>query len=237
LLDLNREHESISYGDVDCVSTYLSRDALARFREEHDLPQHMPLRAPGGVAFNDEIIRNLGESLLPALERPETANRLFVDHVAFALLSHLTATYVEEKLVLAQTRGALAPWQERRAKEMLVANLDGAVGLDELAAECRLSRSHFARAFKTSTGTSPLRWLAAQKIERTKDLLLNTDLPLGRIAELCGFSDASHLSRVFQSATGCPPGAWRRLHRTALDSALSYNPQHSEPWRRADPPS
>lgn len=94
-----------------------------------------------------------------------------------------------------------------------MAHLDGRIGLEALATECRLSRSHFARAFKISTGLSPLRWMSAQRIERAKNLLLNTDLSLDQIAGACGFADASHLARSFLQATGLPPGAWRRLRR------------------------
>ena len=94
-----------------------------------------------------------------------------------------------------------------------MAHLDGRIGLEALAAECRLSRSHFARAFRISTGVSPLRWLAAQRVERTKVLLLNSDLSLEQIAAPCGFADASHLTRSFLRATGLRPGAWRQVRR------------------------
>jgi AraC-like DNA-binding protein len=136
--------------------------------------------------------------------------------VALALLSRLTERHAAEPRLMSQLRGGLAPWQERRAKDLLMANLDGGIGLDALAAECGLSRSHFARAFKTSTGISPLRWLAAQRIDRAKIILQATDLPLEQIADTCGFSDASHLARTFRHATGLPPGDWRRLRRFSL---------------------
>ena len=52
-------------------------------------------------------------------------------------------------------RGGLAPWQERRAKEILSANLDGDVPLKDVARECRLSVSHFSRAFRRTVGVAP----------------------------------------------------------------------------------
>jgi len=212
LLDLNQEHTSISYGNVDCISTYISRDALQRFREEHDLPMMTSLRTIDGMAFDDDTIRHLGEMLMPALERPETANRLFVDHVILALLSHLTALYGERTATVRTVLGGLAPWQERRAKEMILAHIDGRVGLAELASACELSRSHFTRAFKATTGSPPFQWLLIQRIERAKNLLLNSNLPIDQIAEQCGFADPSHFTRTFVKFAGLPPGRWRRLH-------------------------
>ena len=178
LLDLGVQHSSVVPSDVDCVSIYTSREALQQFQAEHDLPANGELQTPLAATHEDPVLRHLCEALLPAIQQPHATDQLWVDHVALALLSRLTALYGSEAGIVAQPRGGLAPWQERRAKEMMVVRLDGRIGLEELAAECRLSRSHFARAFKISTGMSPLRWLSVQRIERAKRLLLDTGLPL-----------------------------------------------------------
>jgi AraC-like DNA-binding protein len=211
LLDLRAQHSALVRGDVDCLSVYTGSDALRRFQEEHELPPTGLLRTPLGRVYEDDVIRHLGEALLPAIDQPQSASQLYVSHVALALFSRLTAQHGTDPLPMSQLRGGLAPWQERRAKEMLMAHLDGRIGLEALAAECRLSRSHFARAFKISTGISPLRWLTGQRIERAKIQLLNTDLTLEQIAASCGFADASHLARAFSRTTRLQPGAWRRL--------------------------
>lgn len=211
LLDLNEEHSSLQYGSVDCISIYSSRDALNRFQEEHGLPPIGQLRSPRGIAFEDDVIRNLGECLVPAFEWPETANQLFVDHVALALLAHLTGFYGEQPSVLRPFRGGLSPWQERRAKDILLTHIDGKVGLAELARECGLSRSHFSRAFRTATGLPPHKWLLARRIELAQELLRNPKLSLKEIAIRCGFTDQSHFTRVFSKNMHASPGDWRRL--------------------------
>ncbi len=212
-LDLNEEHSSLIYDAVDCVSMYTPRSALDRFGEEHDLRPIGGLRTPRGEALDDGIIRHLAESLLPAFGGPDAASQLFIDHVSLALLAHLTSHYAERPATLLNVRGRLAPWQERRAKEMLLANIDGRIGLDELARACSLSRAHFARSFKTTTGASPMQWLLSQRIERAKNLLLNSALPIEQIAHHCGFADQSHFTRAFVRAIGDAPGAWRRMRR------------------------
>jgi AraC-like DNA-binding protein len=212
-LDLNEEHASVTHGAIDCVSMYTSREALQRFHEEHDLRPVGSLRTASGVAFNDDVIRNLGECLVPAFERPNAVTQLFADQVALALMAHLTSFYAAEPSLLRPARGGLAHWQERRAKDMLMANLDGKVGLDELARACGLSRSHFARAFKVAAGMPPLQWLLMQRIEKAKNMLLNSPLPIEDIAHQCGFADQSHFTRAFQKSLGVTPGLWRRLRR------------------------
>jgi len=212
-LDLNEEHSSLIYDAVDCVSMYTPRSALDRFGEEHDLRPIGGLRTPRGAALDDSIIRHLAESLMPAFGGPDTASQLFIDHVSLALLAHLSSHYAERPASLLTVRGRLAPWQERRAKEILLAHIDGRIGLDELARACNLSRAHFARSFKATTGASPMRWLLAQRIERAKDLLLNSGLPIEEIAHHCGFADQSHFTRAFVREIGDTPGAWRRARR------------------------
>ena len=107
-------------------------------------------------------------------------------------------------------RGGLAPWQERRAKEILCANLDGRMPLNEVARECRLSVSHFSRAFRRSTGAAPHNWLLTRRVDLAKEKLRDDRLSLLDVALACGFADQSHLTRVFTRMVGVSPGAWRR---------------------------
>lgn len=111
-------------------------------------------------------------------------------------------------------RGGLSPIHERRAKARLTADLQADTRLDDLARECGLSKRHFLRAFKTSTGEPPHRWLLGRRIDRAKELLVGSALELSEIANLCGFSDQSHFNRMFRRMTGETPGGWRRAHRS-----------------------
>jgi FixJ family two-component response regulator len=111
-----------------------------------------------------------------------------------------------------QHRGGLAPWQERRAKEVVANGLSTELPISQVATECGMSRGHFARAFKQSTGATPHQWLTRQRIEKAKGLMLE-GVSLAEVALLCGFADQSHFSRVFARSEGRPPGAWQRGER------------------------
>lgn len=111
---------------------------------------------------------------------------------------------------MTKPRSGLAPWQERRAKEMLAANLNGDVTIADMAAACRLSQSHFSQSFKRSVGCPPHQWLLKQRIERAKQLMLATDQALSEIALDVGFAGQSHFTRVFSQHLGASPAAWRR---------------------------
>src|SRR5436189_6380743 len=75
-------------------------------------------------------------------------------------------------------RGGLAPWQERRAKELLDAHIGGGITLNALARFCELSTRHFTRAFRQSTGVAPYQWLQYRRVEKAKNLLEKSSAPL-----------------------------------------------------------
>ena len=72
---------------------------------------------------------------------------------------------------------------------------------------------YFARAFKQATGVRPYTWLTKQRVERAKELLRDPSRKLADIAQLCGFVDQSHFTRVFSRSEGYSPGRWRRVYR------------------------
>ncbi|WFU37431.1 AraC family transcriptional regulator [Bradyrhizobium sp. CB82] len=192
----------------DFLYLYLPHNALSELAAELGVG-HIQYDIASGTNIFDPVVAHLGACLLPALEKPHEANELFVGHVAMALNAHFLREYSSSRPETRAQRSGLAPWQLRTAKELMRANLDGALPLARIASECGLSAAHFARAFRVSTGTPPHRWLMDQRIEQSKCLLVDSTLSLTEIAIKCGFSDQSHFTRAFSSAVGATPGRWR----------------------------
>jgi AraC family transcriptional regulator len=196
------------------LSFFIPQDAVDEIAEEQGARRGATLRGPADTGWTDAMFRDLARSLLPALAAPEQANKLFTDHLTRAAVAHLTANYGSLQVKSQPARGGLARWQERRAKEMLTADLAGDVSLSELATACKLSASHFAVSFKRSIGYPPHKWLLMKRVEKAKHLILTTKQPLCEIALDTGFADQSHLTRVFTQHLGLSPGAWRRARST-----------------------
>jgi AraC-like DNA-binding protein len=180
----------------------LAEDAAASWRGELD---YVP-----GRAVADPTILGLCHSVLPEFEDARASESLLFDHVSRALATHVAEAYGGMRPNSMMRSGGLAAWQERRAKDFLAANLDGAVALADVARECRLSVSHFSRAFRQSMGVAPHGWLLNRRVELAKDLLRDRESSLSQIALRCGFADQSHFTRVFTRRAGVSPGAWRR---------------------------
>jgi AraC family transcriptional regulator len=81
-----------------------------------------------------------------------------------------------------------------------------------MAAEVDISPIYLVRAFKAAVGQSPHRYVLGRRVERAKELLRNTDMPVVDVALSSGFCSQSHLSHWFQRYVGVSPAAYRQ-HR------------------------
>ena len=162
---------------------------------------------------SDPVVHHLGLCLDTARSRPSEMSPVCADHIASALDAYLRQAHNIVSLPPPAVRGGLAPWQLRQAKQILISRLDEPISLAELARACKLSPGHFARAFRQTTGQPPHRWLMVQRIEKAKQLLVDSTLSLAQIAQKCGFADQSHFTRVFAQLIQSSPGHWRRHWR------------------------
>lgn len=211
ITDLRREPQVKFEVPVHCMLWLVPGAALDLLADDANAPRIDGLPHGPGVGFTDETIRHLNLAAVAALQGPGQVSRLFADHLTLAFAAHVAETYGGMEPAARLIKGGLAPWQERRAKEMLAADLAGATPLAEIAEACGLSSGHFARAFRRSTGLAPHAWLLKARVEHAMTLLRRPDPSLSEIALACGFADHSHFSRVFTRQTGQSPRDWRRL--------------------------
>ncbi|THV12671.1 helix-turn-helix domain-containing protein [Rhizobium rhizophilum] len=108
-------------------------------------------------------------------------------------------------------QGGLAPWQFRNVEAYVDTHIAAQIRIENLASICRLSVSHFSRAFKVSFGKAPHFYIMTKRIELAQTLMITTHEPLSQIALFCGLSDQAHLSNLFRRCVGTTPQSWRRL--------------------------
>lgn len=205
IVNLADEHAANITHPHRSLAFYIPRAAINECAEEAGLEPVGHIRcAPGTI---DPAVAHLGAALLPAFENG--AGHLFLDHVTMALCSHLIHTYSETGLRERRKKWSLNAAQLRRAKDYL-AGSNGDISMLDAAKACGLSRGHFARAFKAAVGHTPHQWLLRHRIARAKEFMTRDELSIADIALLCGFSDQSHLTRVFTRLVGTSPAAWRR---------------------------
>jgi AraC family transcriptional regulator len=164
------------------------------------------------AGFSHDALGRAFDELAGELTEAGEVLPLFTDGWAMQALAYVARAKTVQPNRAATSSG-LAPWQLRRAQEMFRSDLSENLSLNNVAQACKLSVSHFARAFKASTGIPPHQWVMAARIEMARGLLTSSPTPLVEIAGMCGFADQSHFSRVFARMMGTSPGAWRREYR------------------------
>jgi len=109
-----------------------------------------------------------------------------------------------------QFRGGLAPRVVRHLREHIDGNIERRIKVETLAKLANLSVGYFVRAFKQSMGATPHDYLMRQRVERTVQLLSDTNMSLSEIAFAVGFADQSHFARRFRQHVGVSPRDYRR---------------------------
>lgn len=109
--------------------------------------------------------------------------------------------------------GGLSASNLRMVRDFVAAHRADSVSVAELAALCDLSPRHFLRAFKQSTGLSPMRYIIEIRMEESKRLLANSNASITMIAFESGFTHSQHFTTRFKKETGMSPTEFRRIAR------------------------
>lgn len=89
-------------------------------------------------------------------------------------------------------------------------HLSQSIKLEDLATRLGISKFHFSRLFKKSTGKSPHQYVMQQRIELAKQLLVKAEISISDVAMMCGFNSHAHLSKYFRQFVGMTPKAYRQ---------------------------
>ena len=167
------------------------------------------LKYQGG--FRDPLIEQIAWAIRAEMIDPAPAGKVQAETLAMALGIHIVRNYsnlAPASKPLPPVRGALDPRRLRRVTDYIDAHLGEDLRIGSLAKEAYLSPFHFARSFKEATGRTPHRYVTDRRIERSRTLIGEGDLPLAEIAVKCGFSSQAHFSRWFKRLVGATPGEY-----------------------------
>ena len=112
--------------------------------------------------------------------------------------------------VVSVARGGLAGWQKKRVSDYIEDHLDQKIALQELADVAKLSRYHFARAFRRSFGLPPHGYHMSRRMERAKALLEVPSRSVTEIGLMLGFTQTSSFTSLFHRSVGITPSDYRR---------------------------
>jgi AraC family transcriptional regulator len=174
------------YQPLSVFQLYLPQKTLERVAREAGTA------APGELvertAHPDHVTSRLLLGAADALEGSATLDTLFRQQLTDLLATRLLAAHTGTPATFRPVMGGLSPKVLSRAIERLRSDSNADVSLATLAAEAGLSRFHFCRAFRESTGRSPHAWLRQHQLEQAMKMLRDTEDPIASIAAALGYS-------------------------------------------------
>jgi AraC family transcriptional regulator len=196
---------------VDVVQLYLPHSTLQRVA--HEANTVAPIDLLERTAYPDPIISRLLLSAADVLEGHAALDTLFRQQLTDLLATRVLAAHTGAPAPSQPNMGGLSPKVLLRAIERLRSDDEADVSLGALASEAGLSRFHFCRAFKESTGLSPHAWLRQYRLEQAMNMLRDSDDTVVSVAAALGYSSQTAFAAAFRKLTGEAPSDWRKRMR------------------------
>ena len=162
------------------------------------------------IGFRDSTIEMALQKIAIELRHPDPISVTMVESQVAQLFVQMVRL---NRIFHEPAKGGLSAFDLKRAVAMIESLSDDRPTLADLAREVGISRFHFCRAFKQSTGTTPHAFIAQRRLEHSADMLRSTNLSATEIAMECGFGSSSHFTIAFKRAYGASPTEFRRRCR------------------------
>ncbi len=206
IIPANRPHAMQWLKAADLTAFFLAPQLLSEASES--MCGYASSRIVERGAALDPFLRQVGNHVAARLRRATSVRMFYLDSIAHLLAEHLVANYGCAPIRTTREVG-LPKHLLNRAIEFIESNLTRCLTLGCIAAAVELSPFHFARLFRLSTGTSPHRYVTHRRLEKAKQLLLDTNYSLSDVAAAAGFSHQSHMTYLFGRVAGTTPKLFR----------------------------
>ncbi|MFT3791855.1 MAG: AraC family transcriptional regulator [Rudaea sp.] len=209
---LTRAEPSCWYWDapIDVIHVYLTRNQLAKISAETFDRDIADVHLNDVLSAQDDVVSHGLNAIANEVQTSNIGGKLYADAVATQLSVHLLRHYANVSLCEPRSVHGLSHVQARILDSYIESNFDRQLSLEELASVTRTSASHFLRQFKTRYGMPPHAYVLKRRLEHAQNLLRRTRLPIKDISARAGFSDQSHMTRVFQRFLGTTPHQYRQ---------------------------
>jgi AraC family transcriptional regulator len=196
--------------DIEVVHLYLSRGVLARVSAEVYDRDISDVRLMDVLKASDDLLHRNIVAVADEVSTHNLGGQLFIDSVANLMCVQLLRRYANVMFRENRSfRSGLSPLQAKKVARYVDNNLEHPLRLAELAKMAHVSSSHFLRQFKQRFGCPPHAYVMQRRLARARELLARSLQSLKVVAAHSGFSDQSHMTRVFQKHLNVTPRAYR----------------------------
>jgi AraC family transcriptional regulator len=195
---------------IDVSHVYLSQAAVARVAGEVFERDVQDVEMFDLVSADDPVLPGMVSLLEHELKQDGVGGTLYVESLKNQLCIHLLRRYAKTVFRERAAYGKLSPAQRRLLVQYVQENIDQNISLVDLAGLTQLTESSFIRKFRNEFDCPPHEYVMRQRIGHARRLLARPDMPLKTIAASSGFSDQSHMTRLFRKYFDMTPAEVRR---------------------------
>ena len=159
-------------------------------------------------AFENALLKQSVQKLNAAMSSSLAHEQTYVEHIGLIILCELRDALLGKREA-SKLRGGLSARQVNHLRDYIAANLDKDISLSEMAGLIDLSKFHFVRAFKKTTGTAPYQFVISSRIKRAKELLTEPNSSIAAVARSVGFHSTLQLDRAFRRLASMTPSSYR----------------------------
>jgi AraC family transcriptional regulator len=191
---------------------YLPAALFDRLKDDFNLPTAPAHSIRHAFGIGDDVIDQLGRSILDELTIETAASRLYVESASLTIAARLLQKHCDSGACASTESSAhrLDHIRLRRVLGYIEANVKDDITLADLAGIAGYSAFHFARKFTLAMGVSPHRYISRIRLENAMAELAAGKLPLAEVALNAHFSSQASFTRAFHRAAGMTPREYRR---------------------------
>jgi AraC family transcriptional regulator len=208
--------------DIEVSHIYISQAMMAKvanevFQKDIDgvFVSHCPIA-------NDAKLSKLMAAYEMECLSDEPGSSIYAQALEIQICIHLIRQYVRCDLRDGDQVSRLSNIKRDQLQEYIDSHLACPISVKDMATIVDLSPSYFVRVFGTVYGVSPHQYVQARRLKRAERLLSTLrDVPLKAVAMDCGFSDQSHMTRLFKEKLLMTPKQYREKNTSRLFCSLT----------------
>jgi AraC family transcriptional regulator len=194
------------------LNLQLTASVFTQLGDYYGLPAALDRSVRYLCGAQDEVINQIGLSVLSEMMTPTAAGRMFTETASLLLAARLLHAHWDAGSVRLpiERRHRLDERRVRRVLDYVEEHLADDVAVADLANVACLSIFYFTRAFSAAVGMPPHHYVSQRRLERAKTMIAAGATSIAEMAFMCGFSSQSSFTRAFRRATGLTPAMYRR---------------------------
>jgi AraC-like DNA-binding protein len=177
---------------------------------------------PSGILmFSSKQFLNISELIFDELQEGASAGERYLK-LLYSVVVYLFAHNAMSTRSISSAQAELSSYACRQIENYLKENFRNQLTVPEMAAILNMSAGHFSMCFRESFGLTPYQYLIGLRLDEAENWLMETDMPISKIAALLKFSSQSHLTTALKKYRKLTPGEVRRRGKRRDSSGVQH---------------